>query len=287
MPSLKEIKTRIQSVSSTKQITSAMKMISSAKLRKAEYKALHFAPYQKHINDILSNYLSSAVVDKLPIYAKAREVKNVGIVVFASNSLLCGAYNSSLVKRMQQSIHLHRDVRNEEFMVFPVGKKVRQACERAGIDTAGIFDDLAENPTYQQTTELAESLMRMFKHNVIDRVKVIYFSYESKGHQTLKADTFLPVEFDSQSVGTVQNDYIIEPNSKKVIDSLLPKTLCSKMYSIALDAYASEQAARLFAMQVATENANDLLQELSVQYNKLRQQAITSELLDIAGGKIE
>ncbi|MDR0811387.1 MAG: ATP synthase F1 subunit gamma [Paludibacter sp.] len=283
---LKEIKTRIQSVKSTQKITSAMKMISSAKLRKAERKVLNFVPYQQKMNEILNNYLSSATADETSVFAQKRDVQNTGIVVFASNSSLCGAYNSTVIKRLEQSLKTHRS-RRENVFVFPVGKKIRQACERTGIKPAGVFDTLAENPDYEQTAKLAEMLMQMFVNHDIDRVKLIYFHYESKGHQTLQADTFLPVELNATSTGKQYSDYIIEPSREQILNSLIPKVLCSKMYAAALDACTSEQAARLLAMQTATDNADDLLQELSIQYNKSRQQAITAELLDIAGGKTE
>ena len=262
-------------------------MISSVKLRKAERKVLNFMPYQKRMDEILNNYLNSETAIETSVYTQTREVKKVGIVVFASNSSLCGAYNSSLIKQMEQSIRTHRDVRHEEILIFPVGKKVRKVCEKAGINIAGVFDDIAENPNYNQTAKLAESLMQMFVNNEIDKVKLIYFHYKSKGRQILQADTFLPVELDLGNAGKQHNDYIVEPTGETVLNLLLPKVLCSKMYAAALNAYASEQAARLLAMQTATDNADDLLQELSIQYNKSRQQAITSELLDIAGGKIE
>jgi F-type H+-transporting ATPase subunit gamma len=262
-----------------------MKMIASAKLRKAERKFLNFVPYQKGMNGILNNYLNSQANVASSIYTQARKVKKTVIVAFSSNSSLCGAYNSAVIKRMEQSIRTHRDTRHEDILMFPIGKKARQACEQAGVNTAGFFDYIAENPVYKQTSDLTELLMQMFVNHEIDRVKVIYFHYKNKGHQILRIETFLPLELNTNHADRRMSDCIIEPDSEEVANSLFPKVLCSKMYAAALDAYTSEQAARLVAMQTATDNADDLLQELSIQYNKSRQQAITSELLDIAGGQ--
>jgi len=281
--SLKETKTRIQSVKSTQKITSAMKMVSSSKLHKAERAVASFLPYQQRMNEILKNYLSTEEeIDS--VYTKIRDVYRVGIVVFASNSSLCGSYNSTLIKRLQQSINTHRDVRKEDIIVFPVGKKVYQACIDMGINVAGEFEELSNTPTFEQTELLARSIMDMFVCQKIDRVKVIYFHYESKGVQKLTVDTFLPIELSYYQKGDIKADYLIEPSKDEIITTLIPQVLHFRIYAAALDANASEQAARTIAMQIATENADDLLQELSIQYNKSRQQAITNELLDIIGG---
>ncbi len=284
--SLKEIKSRIQSVKSTQKITSAMKMVSAAKLHKAERAVNSFLPYQQRMNDILINYLS-AEEEINSVYTKIRDVERVGIVVFASNSSLCGSYNSVLIKRLQQSISTHRDVRKEDIIVFPVGKKVYQACVDMEIKVAGEFEGLANEPTYEKAEELAEILMNMFVNREIDRIKVIYFHFESKSVQKLAVDTYLPFELSYYHKGDIKADYLIEPSKEELISTLIPMVLHLRIFAAALDAHASENAARTIAMQIATDNADDLLQELTVQYNKSRQQAITNELLDIIGGSFK
>ena len=286
MGSLKEIKTRIQSVKSTEKITSAMKMVSSAKSIKAERIVNGFLPYQRRMNEILKNYLS-AEINEPSEYSIIRDVEKVAIVVFASNSSLCGSYNANLIKRMQQSIRTHRDVRKEDIYVFPIGKKVYQACQKLNINIAGNFEQIADKPTFESTRDLAENLMKLFLDGEIDRVKVIYYHFESKGNQILTIDTFLPILLKYSNSHNVNIDYIIEPSVEEIRASLIPKVLHLRIYAAALDAAASEHASRTMAMQIASDNANDLLQDLSLQYNKSRQQAITNELLDIMGGSFK
>jgi F-type H+-transporting ATPase subunit gamma len=286
MASLKEIKTRIQSVKSTQKITSAMKMVSSAKLRKAERAVSGFLPYKNGMNDILKNYLSCEL-ESPSVYAQIRDVKKVAVVVFASNSSLCGSYNANLIKRMHQSVQTHRDVRKEDIIVFPVGKKVMQACKKADLNVYADYEALANQPTYEGAAALAETIMQLFLNGDIDRVKVIYYHYASKGSQQLMADTFLPIDLNFSNSHTYQSDYIVEPDRGELMTQLIPTVLRLRIYAAALEAHASEHAARTMAMQLATDNANDLLQELSLQYNKSRQQAITSELLDIIGGSFK
>lgn len=268
---------------STQKITSAMKMVSSSKLHKAERVVNSFLPYQQRLHEILRNYLSSDI-ETPSVYTKIRDVYRVGVVVFTSNSSLCGSYNSTLIKRLHQSINTHRDVRKEDILVFPVGKKAYEACKEMNINIAGNFDELANAPTYEQAKQLAVTIMDMFVKHELDRVKVIYFHYESKAVQKLSIDTFLPIELSYYHKGNIQSDYLIEPSKEEVITTLIPLALHLHIYAAALDAHASEHAARTIAMQIATDNADDLLQELTIEYNKSRQQAITNELLDIVGG---
>lgn len=286
MASLKEIKTRIQSVKSTQKITSAMKMVSSAKLRKAEKAVAGFLPYKNAMNDIMNNFLRNASGVKSPL-TQIRDVHRVGILVFASNSSLCGSYNANVVKRLHQSIKTHRDVRKEDILVFPVGKKAVQACKKADLNIYAEYEHIANNPTFQDVCDLVDTIVGMFLKGEIDRVKMIYFHYESKGKQVIEADTFLPVTLTYPVKGTIVTDYQTEPDDSVLLAKLVPMVLRVKAHSAALEASASEHAARTIAMQLATDNANDLLQDLSLQYNKMRQQSITSELLDIIGGSFK
>ncbi len=286
MASLKEIKTRIQSVKSTQKITSAMKMVSSAKLRKAERVVLGFLPYKNGMNEILQNFLSSEIKIQ-SIYAQIRDVQKVAVLVFGSNSSLCGSYNANLIKRMHQSVTTHRDLRKEDVLIFPVGKKIAQACKKAELNIYGEYENIANNPTYDSTSELANTIMALFLKGEIDRVKMIYFHYVSKGSQKLQAETFLPIDLNYTKTRTYESDYIVEPSHEEITTGLIPLVLRQRIFAAALEASASEHAARTMAMQMATDNADDLLQELSLQYNKSRQQSITNELLDIIGGSFK
>lgn len=286
MASLKEIKSRIQSVKSTQKITSAMKMVSSAKLRKAEKAVTGFMPYKNAMTDILNDFLSSEI-ETTSVYAQIRDIKRVAVLVFASNSSLCGSYNANLIKRMQQSITMHRDVRKEDVIVFPVGKKVAQACKKAELNIYAEYEHIANHPTFEETNILAETIMELFLKGEIDRVKMIYFHYQSKGSQKLMAETLLPFGLKHKHSAGYQSDYIIEPSRQETIDQLVPMVLHLQVFGAALEANASEHAARTMAMQMATDNASDLLQDLSLQYNKSRQQSITNELLDIIGGSFK
>jgi len=286
MASLKDIKTRIQSVKSTQKITSAMKMVSSAKLRKAERAVTGFLPYKNGMTEILQNYLNNKI-DTPSVYAKIRDVKKVAVLVFASNSSLCGSYNANLIKRLHQSIATHRDVRKEDVIVFPVGKKATQACRKAELNIYADYEHIAKQPTFEETSELTNTIMDLYLKGEVDRVKMIYFHYESKGSQKLTADTFLPIDLNPIQTNKYKSDYIIEPSQEEVIDNLIPMVLRLRVHSAALEASAAEHAARTMAMQMATDNAGDLLQELSLQYNKSRQQSITNELLDIIGASFK
>ncbi|HOO18624.1 MAG TPA: ATP synthase F1 subunit gamma [Paludibacteraceae bacterium] len=285
MPTLKELKNRIQSVRSTQKITSAMKMVSSVKLMKAEKAINSFLPYQQALSEILRNYLSNQIQTFSP-YTDIRHVQHVAIVVFASNSSLCGNYNSNMIKRMEQSIVTHRDVRKEDILIFPIGKKVSQACKKRNLKIAGDFEEIAAQPTFENTAPIADTLTDMFLNHEIDRVKVIYLHYVNKSSQIMTADTFLPIEIKYRHGKELRNDYIIEPSVEDIENKLIPLALRYHIYAAALEAQASEYAARTIAMQIATDNADKLLQELSLQYNKFRQESITNQILDLIAGSL-
>ena len=286
MASLKEIKSRIISVKSTQKITSAMKMVSSAKLRKAQKTIENFFPYQQSINRLLSNFLS-AETEIISDFAVQREVKRVGIVVFSSNSSLCGGFNSNVTKRLTSLLKTHEDLGNENVLVFPVGKKVSKACAKMGFEPQGNFEQMADKPSYAASLALANDLMQMYLNNEIDKIEIIYHHFKSKSSQVLTTETYLPIQLTKPVKGTVALDYIVEPSREILMNELIPKVLRLKIYTALLDSNASEHAARTLAMQIATDNANDLLQDLSTLYNKSRQQAITNELLDIMGGSFK
>ncbi len=298
MASLKEVKTRINSVKSTRKITSAMKMVASAKLHKAQGAIENMLPYQKKLNKILTNFLSADLPIESP-YVQEREVTRVAIVVFSSNTSLCGAFNANVIKMMMQTIGEFRTLGQDNILIFPVGKKVDEAAKRMGFKPQEVSSTLSDKPTYQEAAELAHRLMDLYVAGEVDRVEIIYHHFKSMGVQILLRETYLPInltnvvsEEDRENEEEVQeneiaNDYIIEPNAEELIASLIPTVLSQKIFTAAVDSNASEHAARTLAMQVATDNANELIQDLTKQYNKSRQQAITNELLDIVGGSMK
>lgn len=290
MASLKEIKSRIQSVQSTQKITSAMKMVSSAKLRKAQKKIENFYPYEQKLTHILTNFLSSEEKESTTIYAETREVKRIAIVAFSSNSSLCGSFNSNVAKKLSSTINKYSQLGHENILVYPIGKKVAQVAKKAGFDIEENFDTLAEHPSYAETLKLANRLMEMFRKGEVDQIELIYHRFKSRSSQELMEQTFLPIKLDDEEEDEsnikdeIFHSYLIEPDRANMMGELIPKVLRLKFYTALLDSNASEHAARTIAMQIATDNADDLLQELALQFNKSRQQAITNELLDIIGG---
>ena len=298
MASLKEVKTRINSVKSTRKITSAMKMVASAKLHKAQGAIENMLPYQRKLNKILTNFLSADLPIESP-YIKAREVKRVAIVAFSSNTSLCGAFNANVIKMLLQTVGEFRTLGQDNILIFPVGKKVDEGAKRLGFQPQETSATLSDKPSYQEASELAHRLMKMYIAGEIDRVELIYHHFKSMGVQILLRETYLPIDLthlvdgeekekeEEVQGGEIANDYIIEPSAEELIANLIPTVLSQKLFTAAVDSNASEHAARTLAMQVATDNANELIQDLTKQYNKSRQQAITNELLDIVGGSMQ
>ena len=283
MASLKEVKTRI----------------------KAQGAIENMLPYQKKLNKILTNFLSADLPIESP-YVKEREVKRVAIVAFSSNTSLCGAFNANVIKMLLQTVGEYRTLGQDNILIFPIGKKVDEAVKRMGFQPQETSPTLSDKPTYQEAADLAHRLMGMFVSGEIDRVEIIYHHFKSMGTQILLRETYLPIDLthiideeeqkqmneEQKDKGEaerreVANDYIIEPNAEELIANLIPTVLSQKLFTAAVDSNTSEHAARTLAMQVATDNANELIQDLTKQYNKSRQQAITNELLDIVGGSMK
>ena len=289
MASLKEVKTRINSVQSTRKITSAMKMVASAKLHKAQGAIENMLPYQKKLNKILTNFLSADLPVESP-FCVERPVKRVAIVAFSSNSSLCGAFNANVLKMFLQTVGEYRELGQDNILIYPVGKKIEEAVKKLGFFPQGSYQKLADKPSYDEAATLAKLLMELFLEKNIDRVELIYHHFKSMGVQELLRERYLPIDLSAvqndEERGGVVNDYIIEPSAAQLIADLIPQVLSQKIFTAALDSNASEHAARTLAMQIATDNANELIQELTKQYNKTRQQAITNELLDIVGGSM-
>ena len=321
MPSLKEIKGRIASVKSTLKITSAMKLVASAKLRKAQQAIEGMRPYERKLQEMLgrltaqvggSGVALSGAYARVGSRSDAEESatpgpEKVAIVAFASNSSLCGAFNANAVRLTLETIQSYGDA---PVTVYSVGRKMADAMKKVGYPSPADYQHLADKPSYAEAAALAEQLMEDYREGRVDRVELVYNHFVSSGKQVPVRETFLPMEIspraslgrndnpstpDRNDSGIVipseakesETDYILEPSARELLEELLPKSLKLKFYTALLDSNASEHAARTVAMQTATDNGEDLLQELTLQYNKSRQQKITAEILDLAGGSQE
>ena len=287
MAALKEIKGRINSVNSTQKITSAMKMVASAKLRKAQYQMDGFLPYQYKLGEMLNSFLSS-VTDFDSNLAEIREVKRVAIVVISSNSSLCGAFNSNINKLLNETLNKYKHISCGNIEIYPIGKKIEEAVRKKSLSyiIKGSYTALMDKPNYEGAKDIADELINDFLRQKIDKVELLYNHYKTMAVQAPTAEQYLPIDLTAKPkiLSAPQTDYIIEPDKNTILHSLLPKSLYSKIYAALLDSATAEQAARTVAMQIATDNALELLDALTIQYNKQRQQAITNELLDIIGG---
>ena len=322
MPSLKEIKGRIASVNSTRKITSAMKMVASSKLHHAQVAIQNMLPYETMLEHILKSFLA-AEAEAQTIFDQPRPVKRAALVVFSSNSSLCGGFNANIIKRMQQVVAEYREQGVTDVEVYPIGRKVFEKAKKLGYDVQGEFSALADKPNVRQCIDIAMELGTKFADGQIDKVELIYHHFKSAGSQVLTRKTFLPIDIEEelerdherdlttvvatkesqeylkrnrkkksrvnaegQEVPPLNDNFIVEPDMNTVLSQLLPKLAHLMLYTALLDSVASEHAARMVAMQTATDNADELLRQLNLQYNKSRQQAITNELLDIVGGSV-
>ena len=289
MASLKEVKDRISSVNSTMKITSAMKMIASAKLHKSQAAISSFLPYSVKLNQMLTNLLASekSIVSDFSV---VRDVKKVAIVVFSSNSSLCGSFNANIIREFHNTYsEYEKRIGSENILIYPIGKKMEDSAIKLKIKTQGSFQNLADKPSFQPISELAKELVDKFLSHEVDQIILIYTHFKSAGVQIVTKSVYLPFNLDIQSETEDKNksvllDYILEPSKEELLSHLIPKVLTSNLFSALLDSNASENAARSMAMQIATDNAQDLVQELKIEYNKNRQAAITNQLLDIIGG---
>jgi len=320
MPSLKEIKGRIASVKSTRKITSAMKMVASSKLHHAQVAIQNMLPYEEMLEHILKSFLA-AEAEAQTIYDQERPVHRVALVVFASNSSLCGGFNANVIKLMQKVVNDYCELGINDIEIYPIGRKVYEKASKLGYKVQGEFSALADKPNVQQCIEIAMELGKKFADGEIDKVELIYHHFKSAGSQVLTRKTFLPIDIESElkadherdltsiiatkesqdylkkrgerqserkeeEVKPLNDNFIVEPDMDTVLSQLIPKLAHLSLYTALLDSNASEHAARMVAMQTATDNADELLRQLNLQYNKSRQQAITSELLDIVGGSV-
>ena len=319
MPSLKEIKGRIASVNSTRKITSAMKMVASSKLHHAQQMIENMLPYENMLERILRSFLASEA-DAHTVFSEVRPVKHVAFVVYSSNSSLCGGFNANVTKMLHAAVEEYSALGKENILVYPVGRKIAEQVQKMGLKSAGDFMELADKPNVAQCIDIARELGEKFLKGEIDRIELIYHHFKSAGSQILQRKTFLPIdvnevigqdndrdlshktvtpemqeylrknakEEEKKKVESkpLNDNFIVEPDMDTVLKTLIPKRAHLMLYTALLDSNASEHAARMVAMQTATDNADELLRVLNLQYNKSRQQAITNELLDIVGGSV-
>lgn len=284
--SLKEIKQRIASVKNTQKITSAMKLISAAKLRRAQNAIESMHPYRQKLNDMLVNFLSEMQDISTP-YSSVRKVGRVAIIAISSNSTLCGSYNATIIRKAKALLEDYR-AQGVEAEVFTVGKKIYESLAKAGYECNEALMSQAGNLQYDEVSKVAYNLMEHFATGELDKVEIVYTRFHSAAKHEPVCETYLPIDITNVCTGNsgVAHDYIVEPGVQQLIGHLLPKVIVLRLFMALLDAAASEHGARMMAMQIATDNADDLITELTREYNKGRQQAITNELLDIASGSI-
>ena len=285
MANLKEIRTRITSVNSTMQITSAMKMVSAAKLKRAQNAVTQMRPYAEKIQEILSNVSGSIDTADNP-YIKEREEKNILIVALTSNRGLCGGFNNNVIKQVKKLV---AEYGASNVTVLPVGKKVHDAFKKeaylSGDDLPGNTAELWDNLAYENIAPFTEHLMASFSDGSYDKILVVYNSFKNAAVQILKSEQLLPIiKTEDSQEATSNTDYIFEPSQEEIITDLIPNSLKISFYKAMLDSQASEHGARMTAMHKATDNASELMKELKLTYNKARQAAITNEILEIVGG---
>ena len=299
-----------------------MKMVASSKLHHAQVAIQNMLPYENMLEHILKSFLA-AEAEAQTIYDKERPVKRVALVVYSSNSSLCGGFNANVIKQMQRAVTEYSEqIGQDNVEVYPIGRKVAEKAAKLGYNVCGDFSDLADKPNVRQCIDIATELGNKFAEGEIDKVELIYHHFKSAGSQILTRKTFLPIDIqeeldrdherdltsiaatkesqeylrrnrrakridaDGNEVAPLNDNFIVEPDMDTVLSQLIPKLAHLMLYTALLDSNASEHAARMVAMQTATDNADELLRELNLQYNKSRQQAITNELLDIVGGSV-
>ncbi len=320
MPSLKEIKTRIASVQSTRKITSAMKMVASSKLHHAQSAIQNMLPYEDQLEHILKAFLVSMPDARSAFDEERKEVKSVALIVYTSNSSLCGGFNANTIRMMQHTVEEYQAQGVTDITIYPIGRKGAEKAQKLGYKIAGDFTTLADKPNSQGCISIAQECSKLFLARDYDKVELIYHHFKSAGSQILTRKVLLPIDLSTEAIGEdndrdlssmvatarsqeylrkkakqaeerqraevkpLNDDFIVEPDKATVLNKLIPKLLHLMVYTALLDSIASEHAARMVAMQTATDNADELLRTLSLQYNKSRQAAITNELLDIVGG---
>ncbi len=286
MGSLKEIRIRIASVESTQKITGAMKMVSAAKLRRAQNAIISLRPYSNKLNEILQNLSSSAEsMADMPLFA-TRDIENVVLVVISSNRGLCGSFNSNVVKEARHLIETKyaKQAAAGKLKIICLGKKAKEQLAKT-YDVIQYNEALIDTPVFNEVAQIAQFLMDGFANKTIDKVDIIYNRFINPATQKLVVENYLPVQQLGDSTEKKQlNDYIFEPSKEEILEELIPKIMKLQLYKTLIDSIASEHGARMTAMHKATDNATEILKDLRLKYNNARQSAITNELIEIVSG---
>jgi F-type H+-transporting ATPase subunit gamma len=287
MPSLKEVRTRIASVNSTKQITSAMKMVSASKLRRAQTAILKLRPYSMKLNEIMGNLKSSVGNSDEAVYFAKRKEQKILLVVLTSNRGLCGAFNSNSIKLAVQTIHEDYQKQYEagNVSVMCIGKKAYEFFNKRNYHVVANHSHIYDDLNYENSLTISSSIMKEFASGLYDKVELFYGQFRNAAMQRLTREQFLPIlQSETGEESKNSTDYIFEPGRQEIVSDLVPKTLRIQFYKALLDSFASEHGARMTAMHKATDNADSLLKELRLSYNKARQASITTEILEIISG---
>lgn len=292
MPGLKEVRIRIASVKSTQQITNAMKMVAASKLRKAQMAIVRLRPYAAKLNEIMQNLSSSMGDSGESIYTKARNPEKILLVVITSNRGLCGGFNSNVIKATLNILNTTyaEQLKKGNVSLITIGRKASEYFRKRGYNVVESYDDLFDRLTFDNVSPLAEQLMKAFAGKKYDRVQLVYNQFKNAAVQRLVIEQYLPIvplapdPKAPTEKHLIKANYIFEPDQETIIQLLIPKSLRIQLYKSLLDSFASEQGARMTAMQKATENARELLRALQISYNKARQYSITKELLEIVAG---
>ena len=279
MPNLKEIRSRIASVASTMQITSAMKMVSAAKLKRAQDKIVQMRPYAEKLTQLLGDLTKNLDPAEGGDFSKQRPVKNNLIVTITSNRGLCGGFNANVIKKAIQTYD--KDVNTD---ILSIGKKSSEFFQKNNYNLISSHDDIYNNLSFDSVASLASEIMDKFIRGDYDRISLIYNQFKNAATQNLLVEDFLPIKLTEDNADSAASDYIFEPKEQEIVQHLIPKALKTQLFKALLDSLASEHGARMTAMHKATDNASDLKDDLTLSYNKARQAAITGEILEIVGG---
>lgn len=279
MPNLKEIRSRIASVASTMQITSAMKMVSAAKLKRAQDKIVQMRPYAEKLTQLLGDLTKNLDPAEGGDFSKQRPVKNNLIVTITSNRGLCGGFNTNVIKK---AIQIYDKDANTD--ILSIGKKSSEFFQKNNYNLISSHDDIYNNLSFDSVASLASEIMDKFTRGDYDRINLIYNQFKNAATQNLLVEDFLPIKLTEDNVDLAASDYIFEPKEQEIVQHLIPKALKTQLFKALLDSLASEHGARMTAMHKATDNASDLKDDLTLSYNKARQAAITGEILEIVGG---
>ena len=280
MANLKEIRNRISSVGSTMQITSAMKMVSAAKLKRAQDAILQMRPYANKLTELLVNLSSSLDSAEGGEFSSERKINNILLVPITSNRGLCGGFNANIIK---QTLSLINDYEDNNISILSIGKKSSEYFKNNNYTPISTHDEVFNNLNYESIAQISDDIMQMYLDEKFDKVILVYNQFKNAATQNVMSENYLPVESPQEDDSTI-GDYIFEPEKKEIIEQLIPKSLKTQLFKAVLDSHASEHGARMTAMHKATDNASELKKDLTLSYNKARQAAITAEILEIVGG---